>query len=353
MYKPNFNITSIVLNNVSYVAELRAIIDRSKVLPLNEAQLRRQALVRMAHTSTSIEGNKLAEFQVSKVLAGQHVNADWKSIQEVRNYQDALKKLDDWLTKGVHLSIDTILELHELVVKDVIEKEKGGHFRSGDIYIVDDLGKGEEHIRYIGPDAKKVPFLINELLLWLKEADKQELHPMLKAGIFHSHFVNIHPFADGNGRMTRLLTQYLLYKESWEFKKIIVLEDYYNRNRQMYYDALKAASGREYDEAKEDLTGWLEYFTNGFLVEASKVGEQLSAIGFSQVSPEAETVFLDKAELQLMDFLTTTGRLTSNDVLDVLGVAKRTAQLKLKGLVDKGLLHVEGKGPATFYTLKK
>lgn len=338
------------LNNISQIATLKAVVDRAKVLPLNEAQLRRQAIGRMAHTSTSIEGNKLAEYQVHKVLAGQNVNADWKSIQEVKNYQEALKLAEELSKDPKLITLEQILELHAVLMKGLLEERKIGHFRPGDVYIVDDLENGRENVRYKGPDAKKVAFLVSELLKWIASVDS-EFHPVVKAAIFHSYFVNIHPFSDGNGRITRLLTQYMLNRDKWDFKKIIVLEDYYNRNRSAYYDALKEASGTSFSD-KFNFTHWIEYFTNGYLIEASKVGEQISSIGFGQVSPESETVFLDKDELQIMDFLSTTGRITSDDVMDVLGIAKRTSQLKLKSLVDKGLLRVEGSGPSTAYTLK-
>lgn len=351
MFKPSFNITPQLLNNISEISEIKAVIERSKVLPLNEAQLRRQAIIRMAHTSTSIEGNRLAEFQVKKVLEGEIVNADQKSINEVKNYQIAIQKVDEMADVGGTLTIDKILSLHAVLLKGLIDLTKTGHFRPGPIYVVDDLGDGREKLRYSGPDAKKVPFLINELLTWLHEADKTNLHPIIKSAIFHIQFVTIHPFSDGNGRMARLLTQYILYKDGWDFRKIIVLEDYYNRDRQSYYNAENEVQGKEYHEG-EDITSWLEYFVEGFLVEARKVHESLSAIGFGKISEAKEQVFLDKDELKIMDFLTTTGQMTSSDVEDILGIAKRTAQLKLKTLVDKGLLKVEGKGPSTFYILK-
>ena len=94
-----------------------------------------------------------------------------------------------------------------------------------------------------------------------------------------------------------------------------------------------------------------EYFAEGFLLEVRKVNEKIAAIGFGKVSDASEQVFLDRDEIQIMDFLTTTGRITSQDVREILGVAKRTAQLKLKNLADKGLLKTQGSGPSTYHIL--
>ncbi|MBI3486174.1 Fic family protein [Candidatus Daviesbacteria bacterium] len=348
MFKPKLTITPSILDGISLISEIKAIVERSKVLPLNEAQLRRQALVRMAHTSTSIEGNPLAEYQVDKVLAGMSVNADQKSIIEVKNYQQALKEAEQLAKEKSVLTIENVLKLHSLVMKGLLEAKKTGHFRPGSVFIVDDLGDGREKLRFEGPEAKKVPFLVNELLNWL--ASEKTLHPILKAGIFHSHFVNIHPFSDGNGRMTRLLATLILYKEGWDFRKILVLEDYYNRDRLAYYNGLASSSGTKFSDSV-DFTPWLEYFVEGFLYEAKNVADKIESIGFAKTESDTQ-VFLDRDEVKIMDFLTSTGRITSQDVEDLLKVAKRTAQLKLKKLIEKKLISIAGSGPATYYLLK-
>ncbi len=352
MFEPRYNITSTILSRIAEIAEIKAAVERSRVLPLNEAQLRRQAILRMAHTSTSIEGNKLAQFEVGKVLEGKTVRAPQKDILEVENYYNALKLLDELSKKKGDITEQEVLNLHKAVVSSLVDKEKVGNFRPADVYVLDDLGDGREMLRFKAPPASEVKKLITDLLEWLKESKKQDLHPVIKAGILHLQFVTIHPFTDGNGRVARLLTQLQLYRDNWDFRKILVLEDYYNRDRMSYYNAENKAQGRNYQKDM-DFTMWLEYFTTGFLVEARKALEQIQSIGFGKVSKQSEQVFLDRDEIQIMDFLTTTGRITSEDVVDILKLAKRSAQLKLKGLVDKKLIETQGKGPSTFYILSR
>lgn len=334
------------------IAEIKAIVERSKVLPLNEVQLRRQAILRMAHTSTSIEGNKLAEFEVGKVLEGKSVRAPQKDILEVENYYKALRFLEVMAKNKNPITVEEILKLHKIVIEGLADKKKVGKFRTSDVYVLDDLGDGREMLRFKAPNAKRALNLIEELILWLKSSVKEGIHPIIKAGILHLQFVTIHPFTDGNGRVARLLTQLLLYRSGWDFRKIIVLEEYYNRDRMSYYNAENKAQGKSYSQSM-DFSAWLEYFTTGFLVEARKVLEQIQSIGFGKVSKKSEQIFLDPDEIQIMDFLTTTGRITSDDVLDVLKVAKRTAQLKLKNLSGKGLIKINGKGPSTYYTIAR
>lgn len=350
MLQPQYSITSTILSRIAEIAEIKAAVERSRVLPLNEAQLRRQAILRMAHTSTSIEGNKLAQFEVGKVLEGKTVRAPQKDILEVENYYNALKIIEELSKRKGDISETEILSLHKIVVNGLVEREKTGQYRPGDVYVLDDLGNGREMLRFKAPPAPQVKKLVGELLEWLKDSKKEDVHPIIRAGILHLQFVTVHPFTDGNGRVARLLTQLQLYRDNWDFRKILVLEDYYNRDRMSYYNAENRAQGKNYQEDM-DFTTWLEYFSTGFLVEARKVLEQIQSIGFGKKSRKSEQIFLDRDEIQIMDFLTTTGRITSEDVVDILKIAKRTAQFKLKNLSDKGLLKLNGKGPSSYYNL--
>ncbi len=352
MLDPKYNISPTTLSNMTEIAEIKAVVERSRVLPLNEAQLRRQAILRMAHTSTSIEGNRLAQFEVGKVIEGQSVRAPQKDILEVENYYKALQKLEEMVKNKRSITLDEVLQLHKMVINGLVESKKVGKYRPADVYVVDDLGGGKEKVRFKAPDAKKVPGLMKDLIVWLDKSKKEGVHPIIRAAILHLQFVTVHPFTDGNGRVARLLTQLLLYREGWDFRRIIVLEDYYNRNRLSYYNAENYAQGAKYEETM-DFTTWLEYFTTGFLIEARKVMEQIKSIGFGKVSRKSEQIFLDRDEIQIMDFLATTGRLTTDDVSEILNLTKRAAQLKVKKLVDNKLLQVKGSGPSTYYILSK
>ncbi len=349
MFKPKYAISPEVLSAISEIAEIKVVVERSPVLPLNELELKRQAMVRMVHTSTSIEGNKLEEYQVDRVLSGMSVMADDRSILEVKNYQNAVKLIDKMAEQKEKITKENILKIHAVAMKGLLPPEKNGHFRPGDVYIVDDLGNGKEKLRFKGPDADQVSPLIDELLIWLKKATESELHPVLKAGLFHSQFVHIHPFSDGNGRVTRLLTTLLLYLDGWDFRKVIVLEEFYNKDRQDYYNALAYGWEEKYQDGSE-FTDWLEYFVAGFLVESRKVKKVITSLGFDKAKTTKQA-FLDPHEVKIMDLLVSNLKIRSDDVVKLLKVAKRTSQLKLKSLVEKKLIKTEGKGPSTYYIL--
>lgn len=347
MFNPKFTITPKIVKNLTEIAQIKGIVDKSPILPVREAFLRRWATARIAHTSTSIEGNTLGMHQVEQLLENKTIKAEEKQITEVKNYISALKLIDQISIKKRQINKIDILNLHKKVVSGLIDSSKIGVFRLGPVYIVNVLPGGEEQLAYTPPNSNLVPNLIDELLNWLPNDN----HPIINAGLLHYQFETIHPFPDGNGRVGRLLTLLYLYQSGWNFRKVLVLEDYYNNNRKAYYTALQ--TGTNYLLRQEvDLTSWLEYFTDGFLAETKKVKDQiLSLQTFGKNPKPIDTLNTD--ELKIVDFLLTVGKITSSDVVDILKVPKRTAQSKLGRLEKAKILRKVGAGPSTYYVLSK
>ncbi|KKT84862.1 MAG: Filamentation induced by cAMP protein Fic [candidate division WWE3 bacterium GW2011_GWC2_44_9] len=349
MFIPKYKITNKIVSQLTEIAEIRALVSKSTLLPEREMFLRRAAVVKMVHSSTSIEGNTLKEHQVAQVAEGKEVPAEKNQVLEIRNYLAALRDVDLLAGRGEVITTQAILRLHKVIINGLVEKEKAGMFRPGQVYVVNVLPNKEEEVAYTPPKSTEVPEKVAELVGWLK--GNGEIHPVLKTGLFHYQFETIHPFTDGNGRTGRLLTLLQLYLSGWDFKKILVLEDYYNRNRKAYYEALQ--TGATYKTRQDaDLTNWLEYFVAGFLDEAKRVKDQV--LNLSVVGDVGSTRnVLDKDEIQIVDFVITMGQITSEDVADILGVPKRTAQDKLKRLEDAKVLKKKGSGPNTVYIVRK
>ncbi len=349
MFKPVYTISDEVANKLSQIAEIKAMVQRSNLLPAREAFLRRAAVIKMAHTSTSIEGNQLQEYQVKELAGGKRVVAEAEEIREVENYLTALGKIDTLSEKNNTFGINQILDIHKTVMGGLTDKEKIGTFRKKPVYVVNVLPNDSEQLVYTPPPAKQVPILIEILIRWLK--DNRQIHPIIRAGLFHYQFETIHPFTDGNGRTGRLMTLLHLYQSGWDFKKVLVLEDYYNRDRKKYYESLQ--TGKTYqDRLKVDLTGWIEYFVDGFLDEALRVKDQILNLSVIE-NINNNTNILDTDELKIIDFVVTIGRITSSDVVDILKVPKRTAQSKLKNLEKIKVLKKQSAGPATYYVIAK
>ena len=349
MFIPKYIVSNKIVNQLSEIAEIKELIRGSTLLPEREIFLRRAAIIKMAHTSTSIEGNQLQEHQVAQVSEGKKIIAEDKQIREVKNYLVALREIDKLSEFKSKFNVEDILKIHKIVVDKLIEKEKVGVFRSNPVYIVNILPDKREEVAYTPPQEKVVPQLIEDLLNWLE--NNKEIHPIVRAGLFHYQFETIHPFSDGNGRTGRLLTLLYLYQSEWDFKKILVLEDYYNRDRKAYYQALQTGSSYKLRQ-EADLSNWLEYYVAGFLDEAKKVKDLVLSLSVIK-NVKATRNVLDKDELKIVDFVITMDQITSSDVVDILDIPKRTAQAKLKKLEDIKILQKVGAGPSTYYKILK
>lgn len=136
MFKPKYIITHKILNRLIEIAEVRSLVSHTSILPKQEAKLRRQALVQMIHSSTSIEGNILNRYEVEKILTGQKVDAPKRDIFEIKNYQEAMYYVFRFVEKKRKITVKTVLEIHQLVTKNTLAEEKCGHFRKDKVYVV-------------------------------------------------------------------------------------------------------------------------------------------------------------------------------------------------------------------------
>ncbi len=348
MFSPNFLITSEINNRIAQAERIREVVEKSKILPHQELILRLRAKADAAHSSTSIEGNILNKQEVEKIFAGKLIRANEKMITEILNHRKAFNWIENQLPRIDSIGYKDILNLHALLMKDLLPKEKVGTFRKGPIYVVD-VEKNKDIVRYTGPKADQVSELIRALLTWL-EKDGEKLHPILAAGLLHLEFVSIHPFSDGNGRLARLLTCVYLWLKKYDYKKVLVLDTYYWQNRLEYYAALDR--GKTYQMRKNaDLTPWLEFFTKGFLETACSLEKEITAI--SVTGNVKNIIRLTSDELTIIDFAKQMGKIDLQDVLDILRLPQRTVQRRLKTLVDKKLLKKCGRGKGVFYQLNK
>lgn len=351
MFNPSYKITSKILAVLTSIAESKSVIERAKILPQNETKLRRQALIRMTHSSTEIEGNILNLEQVKAIVAHQKVDAPDRDIYEVENYLKALKYIGQVVLSSQAVSEKTLLKIHKFVTDRTLPEEQAGHYRKGKIFVVKRRLSLPDEVVYTGPDASKVPGLCSDLIEWLKKSEKENINPVIVAGILHQEIAAIHPFSDGNGRTARAMATLVLYKRGYDFRRLFALEDYYNKDRAKYYKAINI--GKNYEERKTDLTSWLEYFVKGFQEEIDSVKAQILALSSRKINDGiASKIYLDKDQLKLLDFIDQVGRITIKDALDVLSCPKRTAQLKLRQLKDFGMIIQIGKGPSSAYVLK-
>jgi len=350
MFNPKYKLTNSIVKKLTSIAEARAVIEKAKILPQYELKLRRQAIIRMTHSSTAIEGNTLLAEQIAALYADKKVDAPERDVYEAKNYLKALKYIDEVVKKNEPISEKVLLRLHKIVTDKTLPDNQSGHYRVRPVYVVKKRFGVIEGVVYTAPDFKKAPELCLDLIKWINESEKEEINPIVVAGIVHQEIAAIHPFTDGNGRTARAMATLILYKRGYDFRKLFALEDYYNEDRPSYYEAINM--GKSYKE-KSDLTSWLEYFIAGFKEEIDEVKKKVSVLSSKKIDKTISSqVFLDKDQLQIIDFIDQMGRITTDDVVDILNCPKRTAQSYLQKLKKIKMIKQVGKGRASAYIME-
>ena len=332
------------------IAESKAVVERAKLLPKAELRLRHQALIRMTHSSTAIEGNNLNLRQVEAVYAHKKINAPPRDIYEVQNYLKALKYIEQVVKNHLNIAEKVILKIHKLVTDKTLRPDESGHYRKSPVYVVRRKWGQPSETMYTGPDAKKVSWLMADLVGWISDSEKQNINPVIVAGIAHQEIAAIHPFSDGNGRTARALATLILYARGYDFRRLFALEDYYNKDRSQYYAAINI--GKNYEGRRTDFTSWLEYFVKGFLEEIGNVKAKVLALSRRKIGGKIESqVYLNPDQIKILDFLDQMGKIAVKDAIDILRSPRRTAQLELQRLKKLKTIKQVGRGPASAYVL--
>ncbi|MHB8791906.1 MAG: Fic family protein [Thermoleophilia bacterium] len=230
-----------------------------------------------------------------------------------------------------------IREIHKYLVKGVRGGSAApGKYRIVQNYVVNSL-TGD--VIYTPPPANEVPIVMAEMVAWLNK--KSEIPAVLVVGIAQHQLVNIHPFLDGNGRTARLLSTLCLYRSGYDFRRLFTISEYYDRDRPAYYQAIQ-----DVRESKMDLTGWLEYFTQGLAAQLLEVRERGElVIRTDLILAKGRKAGLNERQVDLLSYLLKRGRGTIAEFETELKLNRRTLQRDLKLLGEKGLSRKVGTSP--------
>jgi Fic family protein len=318
----------------------RALVDHTPLSPAAEAELRAHARVRAVHYSTFIEGNRLTMAQAKAVMADAKVQiADReRDVSEVRNYWNALLRVEEWALKKKPLTEELIKRLHALV--EVGPRARLTPYREGQNAI---KNSSTGALIYLPPEAKDVPALMASLVAWAAEAERSRLPVPLIAALVHYQFVTIHPYYDGNGRTARLLATFILHKGGYGLNGFFSLEEHHAKDLQGYYQALTVHQHHNnyFGRSEADLTPWLEYFisTLAAVFEAVRLSAQKCAVQELEDEPE-DLRRLDHRARVVLGLFAGKETITAPQVASELGLSERMARNLLKDWVEDGWLEV-------------
>lgn len=344
IFKPNFRYTNKIVNNLIKISTAREVILNSPFIPKWEVTLRREAIIRKAHSSTAIEGNRLSLEQVNDLAHGREVMASRKDKQEVLNYLGVLENLRK-LTDGKRITENDILSIHGMLTKETLENDSDcGRYRNRYVVVGNRL-TGE--IVFRPPINKDVPNFMKALIEWLNSDKAKELDSVIEAGIAHYEFVRIHPFVDGNGRTARVLATLILYLRGFDAKQFFCLDDYYDSDRQAYYRALQSVN-----QETLDLTIWLEYFIEGVNVSIDAVKEKVIRLSSERLRKTKKgQIALTERQMRIIEFINQNGRVRNKDIREMFKISDRAALKEIRKLLDLKVIRTEGKGRSLCYVL--
>ncbi len=340
MFTPYFTITPKITRDIEAIG---AVFGYFRAVHLPEGyrkELITKVTAETVHASTAIEGNTLTEKQVEDVLSGKKIHAEDQDIKEIINYNNALEYIERIAKEETEQIITEklIKEINTLILKK-IRDDIAGKYRTGQVIVGD----------YLPPEHFKVAPLMEEFIGWLRNPQPSNLSPILYTGIAHYQFVAIHPFGDGNGRTTRILTTLMLIQNGYDMTSFFALESFYNRNRKAYYEALNSADKYRV-QGEPDLTKWLEYYVNGMLIEAERARARIEELQ-QKSKVLKKKVWLSDVQVKMLELTIEKETAKTADYLEMSGLSRKGTYNAIEKLVQLGLLKRSGENKGAYYTI--
>jgi Fic family protein len=344
-FTPKFTITNRMTQAITRIERARGFLDAAQLSADWVREVGEQALILEAHHTTHIEGTRLTLDQAERLWKGEAVpEADPDDARELLNYRTAFEFVSECLDSGDPITEGMIREIHRKLMEGV----RGGSAAPGEYRRIQNyvVNAGTGQVIYTPPTAVDVPVMMSELVKWLN-ADL-DIHPVLVSGIAQFQLVHIHPFLDGNGRASRLLSTLCLYKAGYDFKRLFTISEYYDRDRSTFYKSIQSVR-----DNGMDMTGWLDYFVTGLETQMIEVRERSEQVIRRDLLVKQHA--LNERQGKALGYLLQHGKLTIQDFAALCPtVNRRSLQRDLKGMLDKNLLAEVGAGatdPTRYYVL--
>jgi len=374
MFSPIFSINNKILKTIGVIEGAKAVIDEAPLIPAYEKQFQQEAVVRTVHYGTRIEGNDLTFQEVSRLVEGQHISAGERDIQEVINYRNVVSYLEElWSLYDANLPLpeeknivssgteekrpffysETIVKrIHQLTTTKIIPDLDLGKYRHQQV-VLKNTRTGE--IAHRPPPAIEVPYLMTDLVDWLNDPSGREIHSAIRSAICQYILVAIHPFIEGNGRVSRAFGMLPLYVEGYDIRRLFSLEEYFDRNAEEYYNTIQETHNLSSDIFKRDLTRWIEYFTLALSIELNRVREKVQTLSRDIKLKQklgGKQLHLTERQIKLVEYMQQFGGLRMPDAQSLLPmVSDDTIWRDLKKLVDSGAVEKRGSTKGAYYCL--
>ena len=306
--------------------------------------LRHVATIESIGSSTRIEGSKLTDRDVEKLLSNLQIRSfETRDEQEVAGYAAVMQRVfQSW--EHIALTENHIKQLHkELLEFSEKDARHRGEYKTSSNSVVAFDDKGQE-IGTVFETATPfdTPRKMTEIVAWTHEALlEKHIHPLIAVAIFTVVFLEIHPFQDGNGRLSRILTTLLLLRAGYNYVSYSSLESVIEKNKEGYYLALRQTQASIRTDAP-NWQPWVVYFLRALKAQVDNLAQKV----------EREKMLLAAVpdlSLQILDHVRDHGRVTMGDMAKLTGVSRNTLKTHFRSLVRQNHLVLHGKGRGSWY----
>ncbi len=310
-------------------------------------QLRKVASIESVGSSTRIEGAKLSDTQVETLLSNLTATSfKTRDEQEVAGYAESMDLVFQ-AYEDLHLTENHIRQLHQLLLRHSQKDERHrGEYKKLPNHVVTKDAQGREiGVVFETATPFDTPREMEELMKWAAKAfDESSMHPLLVIAVFSVVFLAIHPFQDGNGRLSRILTTLMLLRSGYDYVPYTSLESVVEENKSLYYKALR----RTQTTLKQDALDWEPWL--GFFLRCLKKQKANLALKVTRekVSSDAELPLLS---INIIALLKQHKRLTIAQMVEYTSANQNTLKVRLRELVNQGRIKRHGKARATWYSL--
>ncbi len=315
--------------------------------PERLSALRRVATIESIGSSTRIEGSKLTDREVEQLLANLEIKRfDTRDEQEVAGYAEVMDVVfSAW--QDIPFTENYIKQLHQILLQ---HSDKDTWHRGQYKTNTNSVAAFNEHGEQIGivfqtASPFDTPRLMTELVSWVNaQRESKLLHPLLVAAIFVVVFLEIHPFQDGNGRISRALTTLMLLQAGYAYVPYSSMESVIELNKEAYYLALRQTQGTIRTEAP-NWQPWLVFFLRSLAEQVRRLEKKVERERLVLAS-------LPELSLQIVEFAREHGRVTIGDVIKLTGASRNTLKAHFRNLVERGHLSQQGSGRGVWYELR-